>query len=78
MTAPQPTPEAKERVEPSGLEVVAMPFFLKVGRFSVWKDYLLFLVPGMVFIAEPCWNPGNYCERLPIQQYLSSRELPTS
>ena len=35
MTAPQPTPEAKERVEPSGLEVVAMPFLLKVRDFSV-------------------------------------------
>ena len=33
MTAPQPTPEARERIEPSGLEVVAMPFFLKVGLF---------------------------------------------
>ena len=54
VTAPQPTPEAKELVEPSGLEIVAMPLFLKVGYFSVWKDYLLFLLSGMVFIPEPC------------------------
>ena len=45
MTAPQPTPKAKERVGPSGLEVVAMPFFLKVGAiFQSEKDYLLFLM----------------------------------
>lgn len=35
ITAPQPTPDAKERVEPIGLEVVAMPFFLKVGHFNL-------------------------------------------
>jgi hypothetical protein len=44
MTAPQPTPEAKERAEPSGLEVIAMPFFLKVpGRFFGLKGSFTFL-----------------------------------
>lgn len=31
MTAPQPTPELKERVGSIGPEVLVMPFFLKVG-----------------------------------------------
>ena len=42
MTAPQPTPEAKERVEPSGLEVVAMPFFFKVAPFFGLKGIFYF------------------------------------
>lgn len=32
---PQQTPEAKERVEPIGLEVAALPYFLKVGHFTL-------------------------------------------
>lgn len=43
MTAPQPTPEAKEHVEPTGLEVIVMPFFLKVSYFSVGKHLFIFL-----------------------------------
>ncbi|KAF8816520.1 hypothetical protein BYT27DRAFT_6397575 [Phlegmacium glaucopus] len=35
MSAPQPSPDAKERVEPIGLEVTAMPFFLKIWSLSL-------------------------------------------
>ena len=81
MTAPQPTPKSKERVEPSGLEVVAMPFFLKVAPifglkriiyFSYYQVWSLSLSLAEILAILASVYPSSNISRMMIAQLVRS------